>query len=170
MERGTFFNIILLIILILAQVLICNHIHLFNIAVPFIFIYVIVRLPLSLSHTSLLTWGFVAGLIVDIFSDTPGVNALACTLLAGSRNFIFYLYIPKDDRTQDVQPSIANLGFAVYAKYLITLCLFYCLAVFFIEYLSFYYVKEILECGLSSALLTFLLLLGIDSLMRSKKD
>ena len=75
-------NILILICLILVQVLICNHIMLFNIAMVFVFIYVVISLPLNLSTGWLLTWAFFSGLVVDIFSNTVGVNSLACTLLA----------------------------------------------------------------------------------------
>lgn len=63
-------NVILLIVLVTAQVLICNHIMLFNVATPFIFIYLIVSLPMDLKTDWLLTWAFAAGLLVDLFSDT----------------------------------------------------------------------------------------------------
>lgn len=170
MDRGTIYNLILLIVLILVQVLICNHIHIFNVAVPFIFIYVIIRLPMTLSTSSLLTWAFFGGLIVDIFSDTPGVNSLACTLLAGVKRPVLYAYIPRDDRTRDILPSLANLGFGDYSKYMFSLCFIYCFLVFNIEYLSIYNVKNVAIMTGASSILTFFLLLAIDSLMVSKKD
>ncbi|MDE6296279.1 MAG: rod shape-determining protein MreD [Muribaculaceae bacterium] len=160
----------MLIILILVQVLICNHIHIFNVAMPFVYIYVIIRLPMNFSTNRLLTWAFLSGFIVDLFSDTPGVNSLACTLIAFAKRNILYLYIPKDDRTRDIQPSIANLGFTVYAKYILTLSLIFCFLIFTIEYFNFADVKEIVIMSLSSGLLTFALLLGIDSLMVTKRD
>ena len=67
-------NILILICLILVQVLICNHIMLFNIAMVFVFIYVVISLPLNLSTGWLLTWAFFSGLVVDIFSNKVGVN------------------------------------------------------------------------------------------------
>lgn len=170
MDRGTIFNLILLVILILVQVLICNHIHIFNVAMPFIFIYVIIRMPMTEPTNWLLTWAFVSGFVVDLFSDTPGLNSLACITIAGLKRPILYLYIPKDDRTRDILPSIANLGFGDYAKYLLTLVFIYCVIVFIIEYLSFANVKELGLMIASSTLLSFALLLGIDSLMVTKND
>ena len=66
--------ILLGIILVLAQVIVFNHICLFNVAVPLVFIYLILRLPITLSLNWLLTISFFLGLIVDIFSDTYGMN------------------------------------------------------------------------------------------------
>ena len=156
------------VVLVLAQVLICNHIMIFNVATLFIFIYVIINLPLSLPTGWLLTWAFLSGLIVDIFSDTLGVNALACTVLAMVKKPVFYAYIPKDDRTKDILPSLSSLGFSVYAKYLLSMTAIYCLLVFSIEYMSIADIKEIAITSAGSALFTFLILIGLDSLLDRK--
>lgn len=159
---------VILLCLVLVQVLICNHIMLFNAAMVFVFIYVIINLPMDLNTGWLLTWAFMAGLIVDIFSDTPGVNSLACTLLAIVKRPAFYAYIPKDDRTKNIEPSLASLGFSVYSKYLLTMVAAYCVMVFTIEYFNFADIKEIVIMSASSAILSFLILLGIDSLIVNK--
>ncbi len=169
MELKSWLNILVMALLIMAQVLICNHIFLFNVAMVFIFIYVIITLPIGMKTDLLLTWAFLAGFIVDIFSDTPGVNSLSCTILAMLKRPILYAYVPRDDRTKSVVPSINTLGFGVFAKYLFTMCAIYCLMVFTIEYLNFDDVKEILIMSMSSAAATFLVLLGMDCLISPKK-
>ena len=50
MSKTTLQFILLGLILVLAQVIVFNHICLFNVAVPMVFIYLIIRLPLSLIH------------------------------------------------------------------------------------------------------------------------
>lgn len=152
-------------ILILLQVLICNHIMLFNLAVPFIFIYFIVRFPIGVSGNWALTLAFFLGLIVDIFSDTLGVNALACTILAGIKPTVFYAYVPRDDKTKRIVPTISSIGWQNYSKYLISLTTIFCLLEFGIEYFSFAGFEEILLMALSSSLLTFVVILGVDSLL-----
>ena len=112
--------------MLLAQVLICNHIAIFNVAVPIIFIYFIIRLPISLGKGILFTLAFIMGLSVDIFADTTGVNALACTVLAAMKHPIYYAYVPKDDKTKFLTPSISSLGIGIYCKYLVTMVGFYC--------------------------------------------
>ena len=57
------------LILILAQVIVLNHVCLFGVAVPFAFLYVLLRLPVSLSQNWALTIGFCLGLVIDIFSS-----------------------------------------------------------------------------------------------------
>lgn len=154
--------------MLLAQVLICNHIAIFNVAVPIIFIYFIIRLPISLGKGILFTLAFIMGLSVDIFADTIGVNALACTVLAAMKHPIYYAYVPKDDKTKFLTPSISSLGVGIYCKYLVTMVGVYCVMAFTIEYFNFANVKEIVILAASSCLLTFIMLLAIDSLIIRK--
>lgn len=77
----TLVNILLSILLLVpVQAIIFNNLILFNVAVPLVFIYVIISLPVTLGTNISLTLAFITGLAVDIFGDTQGVNALACTL------------------------------------------------------------------------------------------
>ena len=80
-----------------------------------------------------------------------------------------YAYIPKDDRTKNIEPSLAGLGFGVYGKYLLTMVSAYCFIVFTIEFFNFANIKEIVIMGISSSALSFLLLLGIDSIVVRKR-
>ena len=115
--------ILLGVILVLAQVVVFNHICLFNVAVPLVFIYLILRLPITLSLNWLLTSIFFLGLTVDIFSDTYGMNTLACTVLAMCRRPILRLYVPREEDLTRPEPSMYSLGTATYLKYLLTMTL-----------------------------------------------
>ena len=170
MDRNLFINILILIGLVIIQVLACNHIMLFHVAMAFVFIYVIIRLPMDLNVNWVLTWAFLAGLLVDIFSDTLGVNALACTILAIVRKPMLYAYVPRDDRTKNIEPSLRELGFSVYGKYLFSLSLIYCFLVFTIEYFNFADVKDIVIMTAASAVFTFIILLGLDSLIVTNRE
>lgn len=159
---------VLFIVMLLAQVLICSHIAIFNVAIPIVFIYFIIRLPISLGKGWLFTLAFLMGLIVDIFSDTVGVNSLACTLLAAAKHPVYYAYVAKDDKTKNITPSITSLGTGTYCKYLVTMVGLYCVFAFTIEYFDFAEVKEIVILSAASCLLTFIMLLAIDSLILRK--
>lgn len=168
MNKGFLRYVILFVALLLLQVLICNHIALFNVAVPVIFIYLIVCLPLNVSMGWMFTIAFFMGLCVDICADTPGVNALACTLLASVRRPVYFAYVPRDDKTKVSVPSSASLGLGTYSKYLLTMVSIYCFLAFSIEYFNFANVKDIVILAASSSLLTFIILLSIDCLINSK--
>lgn len=169
MSKNILLLIILFPLLILLQVVICNHIMLFHLAVPFIFIYFIVRFPLGISQNLVLTLAFAMGFLVDLFSDTPGVNALACTLLAGIKPTVFYAYVARDDKTKRIEPTLNSIGWPNYAKYLISMSCIFCFLEFGIEYFSFAGIKEIFLMSICSSLLTFLLIIGLDCLLPSPK-
>lgn len=123
---------------------------------------------MDLSTVMLLTWAFFGGVAVDICSDTLGLNALSCTLLAILKKPIFYAYIPKDDRTKNIVPSIKSLGLANYSKFIFTLISIYCLIVFSVEFFNFTSILAILKMTVCSAILSFLVLLGLDSIIEGK--
>ena len=170
MSRNTVLLIILFPLLILLQVLICNHIMLFDVAVPFIFIYFIVRYPIGSSRILEFTFAFLLGFFVDLFSDTPGLNALNCTLLSALKPIMFYAYVPRDDKTKSIVPTITSIGWQNYCKYLITMCGLFCIFEFGIEYFSFVSFGYVVLMAIGSAILTFLVILGIDSLLPSGSD
>ena len=152
-------------ILVLIQILLLNHIVLFNSAVCLIFIYFLIKLPLNLSPNIMLTLGFFLGLFVDIMSDTPGLNALCCTILASLKKPVFYAYEQYDDQKRNVAPSIGTMGFFNFCKYIFSLSAIYCLIVFFVEFVNFSDVIQILIKAGASTLFTFLVILAIDSLI-----
>ena len=160
---------LLYIMLILVQVLICNHIMLFHVAVPFIFIYFILRLPIGMSRVLELTLAFVMGLVIDIFSDTPGVNSLAATVLGAVKPTVFYAYVTRDDKTKRIVPSLSSIGWQAYSKYAMTMSVIFCFVVFCIEFMSFAAIQDILIMTVASSVLTFALLIGIDSLVSANE-
>lgn len=161
---------ILFVVLIGVQVLIFNHIVLFNTAVPIVFIYFLIRLPESVNLNLQLTLAFLMGLTVDIFSDTPGVNAIGCTVTAMCRRPLLHAYVQKDVDTTGMVLTLRNLGPVVYMKYLLTVTAIYCLIVYSVEYFSFVSIWVILLKIAASALLSFLLLLSVDSIMVSRGE
>lgn len=160
--------LLIFIICILAQVLIFNYITLFYVAIPIIFIFFIIRLPININKSLLFTFAFFTGLLIDIFSDTPGVNTIACVVVSALRQPIYYAYVEKDDHTDNLVPSVATLGMASYCKYLLTFVGIYCVLLFSIEYFSFADVKDIAIMSGASTFLSFVILLAIDCLIPAK--
>ena len=144
--------------------MIFNNLILFNVALPLVFIYLIISLPVTLSTNWSLTIGFVTGLAVDIFSDTPGMNALACTNLAFLRKPVYHLYMSYDDDLSGLRPSISTMGSAAYFKYLLTMVFVYCLMLFAIEAFQFFNIRLLLMRTVFSTIFTFIIIYAIDSL------
>lgn len=154
--------LIIALVLILVQVIVLNHVCLWGVAVPFAFIYVILRLPLTLNSNYMLTFGFLLGIIVDIFSDTQGMNALACTIAAALRKPVIRLYLPREDELGDLLPSMQSLGASIYIKYALSMSLLYCSLIFLIEAFSVLDILMLILRIVCSTLLTTLFLICID--------
>lgn len=170
MTRTAFNFILLAILLVLVQAVIFNHLVLFGCAVPMVFIFLLVRLPMSLSPTAMLSIGFLLGLAVDIFSDTLGMNALACTVLAFMRRPLFHFLAPHEDDIMTIQPSVRTMSLPAYVKYLISMTGIYCLLVFTIESFGFFHPLILLLRAAASTVYSFLLLYAISTInLRSRQ-
>ncbi len=156
--------------MVTAQVVNFNNICLFNIAIPIIFIYFIVRLPISININIAMTIAFITGLIVDIFSDTQGIHALSCTLISFNKRNILRLYITRDDDISDDEVTIKTIGFSAYFKYLLTIVLLYCTLVFSIEAFTFFNILQLFLRIICSTLFSFLLILGFERILNSRSE
>lgn len=170
MAKTVIHFIILAIVLLLAQ-LICSKIALWGIAMPVVFIYLILRLPINMHNSWVITIAFFMGLIVDTFSNTAGMNALACTILATMRQPVFYLYVLRDDDEQ-TNPIAASetMGAGAYFKYMATLTLAYCAMLFLIQAFTLRdFPLTLMRIGASSVL-SMILLMATDSLLSKKSE
>ncbi|MBO4943630.1 MAG: rod shape-determining protein MreD [Muribaculaceae bacterium] len=165
MTRTALSYIFLAIILVLAQVIVFNHVSLFGVAIPFVFIYLICHLPLTLSTNWVLTIGFLLGLTVDIFSDTQGLNALGCTVISGLRHGVLKLYFPREEDMADSRPTIRTLGIGVFVRYVLTLSFIYCTIVLLADSFTFFDPIRLLIGIAASTLLTTILLIALDYLI-----
>ena len=150
------------LLLVPAQAVIFNHLALFNVALPIVFIYIVIMLPVTLGTNWSTTTGFLAGLAVDMFCDTAGVNALSCTVLAFARKPVFHLYVSTDDDLAGRSPSTRSMGHAAFMKFLITMVLFYCSMVFTIEAFQFFNFRLLVLRIAASAIYSFILLYALD--------
>ena len=160
---------LLFIIMIIVQT-ICNHICIFGIAIPLVYIYFIVRLPINLSVNWVMTLAFFLGLTIDIFSNTQGMNALACTITAVVRRPIFSLYFAREDDLANPIPSIRTLGTGIYIKYLLSIVLVFNIILFFIQSFTLSNIVLTLLRIVASTILSTLLIFGIDSLDNTKRE
>lgn len=156
--------VFLFIVMLLAQVLICNNILLFGVAVPFIYIFFIIVLPLNVSLNVLMLISFFMGFFVDLCSDTLGLNCLACLILAVVKKPVYYAYMPHEDKSLAPSPSPLSMGWDNYLKFILTVSGIFCILVFGIELFSFASFGRIVLMSATSTLFTMLLLIGTDAL------
>ena len=158
------------IILIPMQAVFFNHMVLFNVAIPLVFIYIIISLPITYSSELATTIGFVSGLAVDILSDTPGVNTLSCTLLAFIQRGIFHLFVPTDNDLAEQRPSPRNMDPATFMKYAVTMTAIYCLMVFGIEAAQVFNLRLFVLRVITSTIYSFILIYAIAGLTAPSRE
>ena len=169
MNKTTLILLLQCLVLVPLQAVFFNNLVLFNVALPIVFIYVIISMPITMGANKAMTFAFLTGMAVDILSDTPGLNALACTILAFIRNFVFHLYMPSDADLAEQSPSIRNMGVAAYLKYAGTMTIIYCIMVFGIEALQSWNPWLYLARIVASSLFSLLIIYAIASWARNKK-
>ncbi len=158
------------ILLIPAQAIVFDHAILFNVAVPLVFLYLIISLPVTVGTNLSTLLGFLAGFFLDVFCDTPGVNALCCTILAFARKPLFHLYVSLDDDLASRSPSSVTMGHAAYMKYMITMVLAYTAMLFTVEAFQFFSFKLLILRIAASSAYTFVVLYALDCLTMRRRD
>lgn len=166
----TVIQFIVLFLVLLVLQLVCNKIVLFNIAMPIVFIYLILRLPVNLHGGWVLTIAFFSGLIIDIFNNTPGMNALACTILAAVRRPVFNLFVSRENDMNIPIPSVDSMGVSDYFKYMATLVTGYCTLIFLIQAFSLHNFVLTLARIAGSSVLSVIIIFGLDSLVSTRRE
>lgn len=108
-----------MVIILAVQVLLLNNIHLFDCITPLLIGYMIVYSRRGAQRIAMMLVGFVVGLVFDMFSNTWGMGAASCTLLAFLQPSLLGIFTPRD-AADDFEPGMHSMGVWLYAAYLFT--------------------------------------------------
>lgn len=151
--------------LALLQVLILNNVNIAGYATPFLYIYLLVKFESDTPRNTLMLWAFFLGLAVDVFSDTPGMNAASAVLLAFMRPLLLRLFIPRD--TLDVLvPAVRTMGILPFLKYLVVGTLVHHGMLLTLEFFSFAHLGTLLLRILASTVLSVACLMAVDGIKK----
>lgn len=125
------------VVLVLIQVLILNNIHFLRIATPFLYLYFIVKMPVGSPRDLVVLFSFLIGLVIDVFSNTPGMHAAACTLTGFIRGPLIRFYMGKD-LPDGIYPSYKTFGYGGFFRYVLSLVVIHHVALFLIESLTLF--------------------------------
>jgi rod shape-determining protein MreD len=156
-------RLIVFFALIMVQALVLNRIQLFHCAMPLLYVYFAVIFPRGYPRWAALLWSFVMGVTVDMFANTPGVAAASMTLVGFLQPFLIELFLPRDAE-EDIPASAKKLGWGRFACLSGILVVIFCLVFFALEFFSFFNWLYWLACAIGSALLTFVLIMSLESL------
>ena len=89
MNSAVIMNFVRFFLLLTAQIVIFNNIDLFGYINPFPYILFIILYPVNGNKPMLIVSSFLLGITMDLFSNSGGVHAASCLILAYSRPYIF---------------------------------------------------------------------------------
>ena len=136
-SRTLFFNVVRFFFLVFLQVLILNHINLGGYINPYFYIYFILLLPFDTPRWMLLLMAFLLGLSIDIFTNTIGLNASACVMMAFFRPFVISAISSGPESLIGDTPSLKSQGIKWFLYYSIILVLIHHFALFYLEIFRF---------------------------------
>jgi hypothetical protein len=132
-------NTVRFVVFILVQEFVLFQIHpLHRFIVPYVYFLYILWLPFSMGRASLMLLSFVFGLTLDYFTQTPGLHAAACVLIAYLRPFVVNILLPQEGAEQNYKsPSPVSMGWAPYFLYVVVLTLVHNIYLVLLEWLQF---------------------------------
>lgn len=150
----------------LMQILFLNRISLFGYVTPLFYIWLIVRFDSYMKRTSMLLWAFSLGLVLDMFSGTPGLNAASATLLAMVQPGIVKMFV-QTERYEQLFPSSATMGGRPFAGYLLLMTVLHHTTYFLLRSIPLGDWSVLVLKVIFSTLLTFIFMIVAERLTSS---
>jgi hypothetical protein len=132
-------NAVRFVLFILVQYYVLFQIRpLHEFVVPYIYYLYVLWLPFTMGRMTLMLVSFLFGLTLDYFTQTPGLHAAACVMLAYLRGFVVNILIPQEGAELNYKsPSPVSMGWAPYAVYVLVLTLVHHVYLVLLEWLQF---------------------------------
>lgn len=142
---------LILIVLVLLQVLLFNNIQFSGYVNPYIYIIFILLLPVEIPSWLLLLLSFGTGMIIDLYSGSPGMHSSASVLAGFVRPYVLRLISPRDGYETGAQPSMLIYGFRWFLLYSVIIVIVHHTALFYLEVFRFTdFFRTLLRVMLSS--------------------
>lgn len=123
-----FANILRMLILLLLQVLLFNHLSLGGLCHPYIYIIGLICMPLMPRWLEMLIAALV-GLLMDCVCSSLGIHVAACVLMAYLRPLLVAAMVQDAERVvQDITAS--SIGYGQFIRLAVILCLLHHAVVF----------------------------------------
>lgn len=143
-------QILNLILLLLVQLPLVHRIVLFDKAFGFFYVGFLLLLPRTLSRSYLMLIGFITGLIIDVFTNTPGIHASASVGVMFLRNF--WLNVVNDDTQELTNLNVGTLKKTGFIYFVFPLVFIHHFLIFTIENGGFHLFGMILSKVVFSAI------------------
>lgn len=152
------------LLLLLLQVLVFNHIHILGYATPMPYVYFLLILPKETPRWLPIAAAFVLGLVIDLFSNTPGMTAASLCLCGLISPWLQSAMTPADDDTENALPSARRMTWGMFLLYAFIVTLLNTGVYYLIEAFSVSRWKELLINIGAGTVLTMIFIIVFESL------
>ena len=122
------------ITLMFLQVLVLDHLDVASgWMVPYLYVLFLLMLPFELPAWAALLIGAFTGLMIDLFSSTPGMHMSACTVMMFARIRLLSIISPREGYEYGMRPTVPRMGLAWFLTYAGVLILIHHLWLFIVE-------------------------------------
>ncbi|NPD44831.1 MULTISPECIES: rod shape-determining protein MreD [unclassified Lentimicrobium] len=150
-----FKSIFIFFALVISQVLVFNHIQFSGYINPAFYVLFIILLPANTPAWLRLISGFLLGFSIDIFSQSPGLNAASTVLIAFLQPYILYAF-KTTDVDEGKRNSLSHIGFRWFISYSIVLILIHHVFYFILEVFRFSHFLDTFYRIILSSFATFI--------------
>lgn len=145
-------NILRFIVLVLVQVLVIQNVNLSGYVILLPYVLWILMLPFETDKILVMCLAFLMGVTIDIFYDSSGLHACACTLMGFSRYYVLKYVAPRDGYDAGMNATIEEMGFSWFLRYAGILIVMHHFTLFYLEIFRFTaFFSTLLRVILSSA-------------------
>lgn len=160
-------NFFRFLLLLAIQIIVFNNMNFYGYISPFPYILFIILYPVNGNKTALLASSFILGLLLDMFTNSGGVHATACLILAYFRPFIFKFSFGLSYEYQTVK--LNDVLTPERFSFLLVAILLHHIVLFTLETFEFSFILEVLLRTLLSSAFTLLLSITIIYLIKPNK-
>ena len=154
-------NIVRFLVVILFQVLVMDNVMINGYLIPHVYILFILLMPFETPRGMQLVSGFLLGMGIDLFLNTPGMHTFATVAVAFVRPYFLNLLAPRDGYEPDSFPRIHYYGFLWFLKYTVIIVFIHHFILFYLEvFLLNDFLPTLLRVILSSILSTSTIVLS----------
>jgi hypothetical protein len=144
------------------QLVFGRNLEFFSLAFCFVYVGAFLLLPIEASPALVMVTAFVAGILVDMFCNTPGVHAAASVGAAFLRAVVLRVVAPAGGYEGYMHVSAASMGIRWFLLYATPLLFVHALSIFLIEYTGVQQFALCLLQAVASTLFTLALLLMVQ--------
>ena len=137
MNSRVFKYLLFFALVLIFQVVILNNIQFSGYINPYMYVMIIMLLPMDFPQWLLLIVSFATGFVIDASSGTPGMHSAASVMAGFVRPYILMSISPRDGYEQGASPTISMYGFRWFVLYALLMILIHHLTLFFIEVFRF---------------------------------